>query len=111
MPEEKGKFAYGKIDEVAESKVFYKIATAPGSSGAPVLDEKCMVVAIHRAGENKYADKTKSPADQSDLQRKASSIRDVVNAFFIECSTSTLYVVLINNIKCFIDETIKTTII
>ena len=95
MPEGKSKFAYGNIDEVEESNVFYKIATAPGSSGAPVLDEKCMAVAIHRAGDVTNADKTKSLADQSDLQRRASSLRDVVNAF-IECST--LYGVLIEDI-------------
>ena len=95
MPEGKSKFAYGTIDKVEASKVFYKIATAQGSSGAPVLDENCMAVAIHRAGDVRNADKDKSLADQSDLQRMASSLRDVVNAFFIECST--LYEVLIKN--------------
>ena len=89
----KSKFASGIIDEVKESKVFYKIATAQGSSGAPVLDKNCMAVALHRAGDVTNADKTKSLADQSDLQRMASSLRDVVNAFFIECTT--LYAVLI----------------
>ena len=92
IPEGESKFAYGTIENVEESKVFYKIATAPGSSGAPVLNRNCMAVAIHRAGDVKNADKTKSLTDQSDLPRMASSLRDVVNAFFIECST--LYAVL-----------------
>ena len=92
IPEGESKCAYGTVDKVEESKVFYKIATAPGSSGAPVLNRNCMAVAIHRAGDVTNADKTKSLADQSDLPRMASSLRDVVNAFFIECST--LYAVL-----------------
>ena len=96
MPDGKSKFAYGNIDEVEESKVFYKIATAPGSSGAPILNEKCMAVAIHRAGDVTNADKTKSVVDQWDLPRMASSLRDVVNAFIIECAT--LYGVLIEDI-------------
>ena len=87
MPEGENKFASGIIDKVEASKVFYKIATAQGSSGAPVLDRNCMAVAIHRAGDVTNADKAKSLADQSDLPRMASSLRDVVNAFFIECST------------------------
>ena len=87
IPEGESKFAYGIIDKMEESKVFYKIATAPGSSGAPLLNQKCMAVAIHRAGDVTNADKTKSLADQADLPRMASSLRDVVNAFFIECST------------------------
>ena len=109
MPEGESKFASGIIDKVEESKVFYKIATAPGSSGAPVLDRNCKAVAIHRAGDVTNADKAKSLADQSDLPRMASLLRDVVNAFFIEYST--LYVVLIMDICCFIHGTIKTTII
>ena len=108
MPEGESKFAYGIIDKVEQSRVFYKIATAQGSSGAPVLDRDCMAVAIHRAGDITNADKTKPLADQSDLLRMASSLRDVVNAFFIECST--LYGGLIKDI-CFIRKTIKTTII
>ena len=68
-----------------------------------------MAVAIHRAGDVTNADKAKSLADQSDLPRMVSSLRDVVNAFFIECST--LYGVLIKDICCFMQETIKTTII
>ena len=39
MPEGEGKFASGIIDKVEKSKVFYKIATASGSSGAPLLDQ------------------------------------------------------------------------
>ena len=104
MPEGESKFASGIIDKVEESKVFYKIATAQGSSGAPLLDRNCMAVAIHRAGDVTNADKAKSLADQSDLPRIASSLRDVVNAFFIDCST--LYDVLIKDVCCFIHETI-----
>ena len=46
MPEGESKFSSGIIDKVEASKVFYKIATAQGSSGAPVLDRNCMAVSV-----------------------------------------------------------------
>ena len=86
MTEGEGKLGSGIIDKVENSKVFYKIATAPGNSGAPVLDQNCMAIAIHCSGDSTNADNFKPIADQSDLQRVASSLPDILNAFFIECS-------------------------
>ena len=93
MPEGKSKFAYGNIKAVNESQVSYQIATAPGSSGAPVLNQNCMAVAVHRAANSKFAVDNKPLTDQPDVPRKASLLRDVVNAFFNEANM--MYVVCI----------------
>ena len=87
MPEGRSKFAYGSINKVKKSKIIYHIATAPGSSGAPLLDQKCRAVAIHRAGDTTDADMNKSLADQANLRRMASVLSEIVNKFFIECPT------------------------
>ena len=87
MPEGKSKFAYGNINKVKKSKIIYHIATAPGSSGAPLLDQNCRALAIHRAGDSTNADLSKSLADQADLRRMASLLSNVVNGYFFECPT------------------------
>ena len=87
IPEGQTKFAYGKISAVQESLVFYQIATAPGSSGAPLLNQKCEAIAIHIAADPKNADGDKLLTDQPDLPRKANGIHDIIKTFFSEVET------------------------
>ena len=84
IPEGQPMFAYGNISAVQESLLFYQIATAPGSSGAPLLDQNCEAVAIHRAADTANADGVNSLTEQPDLPRKASGLRDIIKTFFNE---------------------------
>ena len=83
-PMGKGKFANGIIDAVEDSIVRYQIPTAPGSSGAPLLNKKCEAIAIHRRADTSKADKNKPLIKQPDIPRGATAIRSVIDAFFIE---------------------------
>ena len=83
-PMGKGKFANGIIDDVEDAIVKYQIPTAPGSSGAPVINKKCEAIAIHRRADTKKADPNKPLIKQTDIPRGATAIRPVIDAFFIE---------------------------
>lgn len=79
----KGKFgiAHGEIDHTFGHDVFYQIGTAPGSSGSPLLDWNCRVLAMHKAGE------IGSNEGKPDLWRKASSISAIIYAYLKDQAT------------------------
>ena len=58
--------------------VYYKIGTAPGSSGSPLLDLDCNALAMHNGGL------PGSTPDNPDILRKASILNAVVEAYLNE---------------------------
>lgn len=77
-------FAYGNLTDIINSEVFYKIATAPGSSGAPVVDINCEAVAIHNSGDQANAKTDILLIEQPDLLRKATSLQSIITAYLYE---------------------------
>ena len=70
--------AYGDIEGLGDNEVFYRMGTAPGSSGSPLLTWDCMAVAMHNSGTVGAA------GGQPNAIRKAISLDSVIKAYFIE---------------------------
>lgn len=81
-----GKFgiAHGEIDHMNGHDVFYQIATAPGSSGSPLLDWNCNALAMHKAGA------IGATEEKPDIYRKASSMAAIIDAYFKDQTNDTL---------------------
>ena len=82
-PEGKFKFANGKIIQIHDSKIMYRVATACGSSGSPLLNWNCEAVGMHYEGEqsnNPNVPTTELP----ELERTASSLSQIVKSYFEE---------------------------
>ena len=89
-------FAYGDLEEVTEMEATYRIGTAPGSSGSPVLNWDADALAIHKLGDPGDPQSPIPLTQQPDLGRTASLLRAVVDAYlqerpFIRAITSLAY--------------------
>lgn len=78
----KGEFciAYGKIDHINGRYVYYKVGTAPGSSGSPLVNINCEPLAMHNAGL------PGSKGENPDILRQATALNHIVEAFLQEKS-------------------------
>ena len=83
-PEGKYKFAYGDLEQVTETEANYRIGTAPGSSGSPVLNWKAEALAMHKLGEVGDTQNASSLADRPELSRTATLLSAVVDAYLQE---------------------------
>ena len=70
--------AYGDIEGLSDNDVFYRMGTAPGSSGSPLLTWDCVALAIHNSGTVGVA------GDQPNATRKAISLDPVIKAYLTE---------------------------
>lgn len=77
-------FAYGELDEVTATEATYRIGTAPGSSGAPVLNWHAEALAIHKLGDPGDAQNKTPLTQQPELGRTASLLLAAVNAYLEE---------------------------
>lgn len=73
FPKGEFKFANGRIMHIQDSKIMYRIATAGGSSGSPLLNLNCEAVGIHYEGEKSY-DPSVPETELPELERTASSL-------------------------------------
>ena len=72
--------AYGDIEGLSGNDVFYRMGTAPGSSGAPLITWDCVALAMHNTGTVGAA------GDQPNATRKAISLDPVIKAYLTEVS-------------------------
>lgn len=77
-------FAYGDLEEVTETEAKYRIGTAHGSSGSPVLNWKAEALAIHKLGDPGDAHSPIPLTQQPELGRTASLLRAIVDAYLQE---------------------------
>ena len=71
--------AHGDIEGLSDTDVFYRIGTAPGSSGSPLLTWNCVALAMHSAGSEGAMGIVKSNSI-----RKASALNAVVKLYLEE---------------------------
>ena len=74
------KIAYEDIEGLSDYKVFYRLGTAPGSSGSPLLTRDCVALAIHNTGAVGAAEY------QPNEIRSAISLDAVINVYLTEQS-------------------------
>ena len=70
--------AYGDIEGLGDNEVFYRIGTATGSSGSPLLTWNCVALAMHSSGTVGAA------GDQPNATRKAIGLDPVIKAYLTE---------------------------
>ena len=70
--------AFGDIEGLGDNEVFYRIGTAPGSSGSPLLTCDCVALAMHNMGTVGAA------GYQPNATRKAISLDSVIRAYLTE---------------------------
>ena len=70
--------AYGDIEGLGDNEVFYRMGTASGSSGSPLLTCDCVALAMHNSGAAGAA------GDQPNAIRKAISLDSVIKAYLTE---------------------------
>ena len=81
VPDGKPKFALACITKIENSMVYYQMGTGGGASGAPLLNQSCMAVAIHRKASTIGAVADVPTTDQPDLTRVATALPDIIKAF------------------------------
>ena len=91
-------FAYGEIESVSARDITYRLGTAPGSSGSPVLNWAAEALAMHRSSDSGHVGPGSTPlTQQPELGRTATLLRVVVDAYLKERpDTSDLRYVLLN---------------
>ena len=70
--------AYGDIEGLSGNDVFYRMGTAPGSSGSPLLTCDCVALAMHNSGT------VGATGDQPNAIRKAINLDPVIKAYLTE---------------------------
>lgn len=73
-------FAHGDIDKIEGTDVFYRMGTAPKSSGSPIVSWDCVALAMHKS------DVEVVTGDQPNTICIATSISSVVKAYLEEIS-------------------------
>ena len=110
-------FAYGDLEQVTETEAKYRIGTAPGSSGSPVLNWKAEALAMHKRGEIGDTQNAAPLTERPELNRTATLLSTVVDAYLqerpllktIECGSVTyvpvsqqrIDLLLFENKECF----------
>lgn len=79
-PSGKYSIAHGDIENIEGSNVFYRIGTAPGSSGSPLLSLDGKALAMHNAGPNNPG----ITGDNPNAERKAIVLSSVIDAYLKE---------------------------
>lgn len=72
--------ATGNIEGLGDAKVYYRMGTAPGSSGSPLLTWDCVALAMHKAGV------VGTTGDQPNTIREATSLSAIVKTYLEDIS-------------------------
>lgn len=70
--------AHGEIEELSGADVFYRMGTADGSSGSPLLKWDCVAIAMHNSGTEG------ATGQQPASRRKAIVLEAVINAYLTD---------------------------
>lgn len=83
FPNGKQAFADGDIEEVDKCELLYRIGTACGSSGSPLMNLDNRAVGVHHLGEQPDDNRVQT-SDMPHLARKACVINHVIAAFLTQ---------------------------